>query len=272
MEPHRFLPAAKLPRKTSPLEMSQLSFSSFHPDESPDPLALERPSSSHIITEEVASVNDDDAEDLLGIGSMEFNDSHTSFIMEEGVPLPQAHRGAEGRHDDDDDASGGVSSASTSTRGSDDFSNSADRRRAQRKQRQLQVGQPETMALRRIRVLLFFVTLFVVVIGAIGMFMITQQNDINSFEQSFSSQGSMILQHVQARLLQQMEALDSLSTHISQYVVDQPNVTWPEVTLPHSASVLERYLQLMNVAILTIYPIVSVGAREQWEQYSVEAQ
>jgi hypothetical protein len=257
MEQHRSKPGSG--RKSSSMDMSQLSFPSFHHEDVPERPEMLGP----------YSVDDDiegtDAEELMCVQSMEFNDSHTSFVMEAGVPLPQA--GARG-----DDASGGVSSASTSTRFSDDFSNSADRRRANRNKRQLSVGLQEMLALRRIRVLLFFVTLFVVLLGAIGMFLITQRQDINSFEQIFASQGAMILQHVETHLQQQLEALDTLSTDITKFVVDDPNATWPWVTLPHSASLLERYLLLMNAAILTICPIVPVSLREEWELYSVQAQ
>jgi hypothetical protein len=237
------------------------TFASFHNDEGDDDVdVLQTGRMGKHGGEDGGSV--EEAE--FSGGSIVFNDSHTSFVIEDGVQLP-------GMHPTNGGSRGASSSGSTTTRSSEEFSRSADRRRAMQKKRELTVGQKETLALRRIRVLLFAVTLFIAIAGAIGMYMITQQENMVTFESSFVAQGAMVLQHFETHVLQELQALDTLSNDITALVEDR-KLTWPFVTIPESAPILERYLQLLNAAIVAIFPIVPAHLRSQWEQYSVKEQ
>jgi hypothetical protein len=209
-------------------------------------------------------------------GSMVFDDSHTSFEIDEGVELPRMddnNRPSQSQNDDGDYDSD--SSSSSSSKASTEYSTSTDRRRALRKKQEgttLSVGQKETIALRRTRSILFLFIVVIALIGAITIWMITLQSEKVTFEHDFYKLGTQVQVHVETHIKQQLQTLDTLATEVSLYVQHEANSSWPFVTISSSAPILERYLQLLIAPVVNIYPIVPANLRKQWEEYSVREQ
>jgi hypothetical protein len=171
------------------------------------------------------------------------------------------------------------SSDTSSSSGSDgsqssDYTNSIEKRRARSRKNELTVGQKETMALRRTRSTFIAFVVAIAILGAIIISAITVQKEVVTFEHDFKSIGEGIVAHIQQHLHIQFQSLDTLANDIVMLTEqDGSNSSeWPFITIPESASILERYMALLHTPMLCIYPIVHAPQRSQWEQYANEAQ
>ena len=220
------------------------------------------------------SVGSDDIKNLDPLmGSMEFDQSHNSFAVEDEVGFPGAdndeNMGGGGGGNDDLSVSSSESSASSK---SSEYTNSAEKRRAAQKKRELTIGQKETLAIRRTRSTLFCFIISIAVIATITISMVIVNKELESFERDFTIIGETIAHEIQLKINSQYQALDTLSNDIVAITEGSNSSEWPFVTVPSSSSILERYMSVIQTPLLSIYPIVQASQRTQWEQYATGTQ
>jgi hypothetical protein len=103
--------------------------------------------------------------------------------------------------------------------------------------------------------------------------MITIHREVLTFQNDFYILGTYLIQSIDMKYKDQLQSLDTFSTDITTQVGNQSApVSWPFIALHESASILERYMPLMDASILTIVPIVPATLRTEWELYSVQQQ
>jgi hypothetical protein len=250
----------------------------------------------------------DDEDDNLLMGSMEFEESQASFAVDDGVVLPgdqknrsnnqsqpytdelQMSRASAASGMSSNSSGGSSSNSSSSSSESSDYTNSVEKRRAQRKKRQLTIGDRESRVLHRTRSLLLMLIVGIAMIGSITISLITLQEQVQSFEHDFNLLSTTLLQHVQEQFQQQYQSLNTFRHEISTLVrhndsivaptttttttttTDEFPIEWPYITLRSSYAILERYLSMTNAAILQLVPIVSTSQITQWETYSTQSQ
>ena len=208
------------------------------------------------------------------MGSMEFDESQASFTIDENVLLPGMNtnneNGGSGSHDSSSSSSDSNDASSQST----EYSNSLEKRRAKQKKNEMTIGQKETLSLRRTRSTLFGLVITIGILGAIIISNITVQKEIQTFEHDFKSIGEGIVQSIQQHMHLQFQSFDTLANDIVTLANQEPpgSLGWPFITIPSSASILERYMALLHTSLVCIYPIVQASQRTQWEQYANAAQ
>eukprot|EP00522_Entomoneis_paludosa_P005525 CAMPEP_0172451200 /NCGR_PEP_ID=MMETSP1065-20121228/9326_1 /TAXON_ID=265537 /ORGANISM="Amphiprora paludosa, Strain CCMP125" /LENGTH=1301 /DNA_ID=CAMNT_0013203121 /DNA_START=227 /DNA_END=4132 /DNA_ORIENTATION=+ len=125
----------------------------------------------------------------------------------------------------------------------------------------------ETKAVHRLR-LLMIVTLFgVAMILSILVWYFLKETEQSEFEDSFQAKGTKLVSGFRGDAFQKMQALDSLSTSLTNYAA-VANLTWPLVTIQNSHEFLSPYLNLANAASLRIQPVVAARERAAWEAHT----
>ena len=125
----------------------------------------------------------------------------------------------------------------------------------------------ETKVVKRLRMLMI-IALFSVAIAisvSVGWYLGREEKD--EFEDEFAVAAAKLVGGFQDDSFQKMQALDSLSSSLTNYAVAS-NATWPFVQLHDSHSFLTPYLSLANAASIRIQPLVKPRERIQWEKHT----
>ena len=135
------------------------------------------------------------------------------------------------------------------------------------------LARQETRVVKRLRIVTFLVLVVFALLASLGVYLYTRNSEQDAFKTEFESNGLKVLGSFQEDSLRKMEALYSLSSSVTSFVLDPAhNTTWPFVTLENSGHTIDSYLSLADAAAITLLPIVPWHLRAEWETYSVANQ
>ena len=134
------------------------------------------------------------------------------------------------------------------------------------------LAKKETTALRRLRGLMLVVLIILTTAACVAVFLYTRGNEEQVFEDEFQSQGLKVVSGFQGDSFRKLETLNSLSTSLTNFALEDEDAEWPFVTIPNSAHHFQSYLSLMNAAAINLLPIVQARQRTKWEKYSIANQ
>jgi hypothetical protein len=128
------------------------------------------------------------------------------------------------------------------------------------------LGQAETKAVFRLRLVVFLVMLLAAVAVSVTIYIITSRAEAEEFESQFDGAASKIAETFQDVVHQKVAAISSLAVAIIAHGVDHSR-NWPFVTLSSFQQRSSTARKLADALFVTISPIVSDGNRKEWEDF-----
>lgn len=133
----------------------------------------------------------------------------------------------------------------------------------------MQLAKSETKNVSRSRNLLLLV-LFLAAVAVSGVVhYITRNAEKEEFETQFSESAAKLGFSVQRIVDEKLETVKSLATAFSAFVLSQPNMEWPFVTINNFQERVGPVRKLSNSLFVRLVPEVSLEQRREWETYSV---
>jgi hypothetical protein len=168
---------------------------------------------------------------------------------------------------DDDDRSNGSSSQEGDSRtgGSRSSSDGGGTVHSEMKDR---LGQAETNAVFRLRLVVFLVMLLAAFAVSVSIYLITSKAEEEEFESQFDGAASKIVETFQNVVQQKVAAISSLAVAIIAHGVDHSR-DWPFVTLSSFQQRSSTARTLSDALFVTISPMVSDEDRKEWEDFVV---
>jgi hypothetical protein len=128
------------------------------------------------------------------------------------------------------------------------------------------LGQAETNAVFRLRLLVFLVMLLAAVAVSLTIYIITSEAEQDEFESQFDGVASKVLETFNNVVQQKVSAISSLAVAIIAHGVDHSR-DWPFVTLSSFQQRSSTARKLADALFVTISPIVSEENRKEWEDF-----
>jgi len=128
------------------------------------------------------------------------------------------------------------------------------------------LGQAETNAVFRLRLLVFLVMLLAAIVVSVTIYLITSGAEQDEFESQFDGAASKIVETFQNVVHQKVAAISSLAVAIIAHGVDHSR-DWPFVTLSSFQQRSSTVRKLADALFVTISPIVSHENRKEWEDF-----
>jgi hypothetical protein len=128
------------------------------------------------------------------------------------------------------------------------------------------LGQDETNAVFRLRLLVFLVMLLAAIVVSVTIYIITSGAEQDEFEAQFDGAASQVLETFDNVVQQKISAISSLAVAIIAHGVDH-NRDWPFVTLSSFQQRSSTARKLADALFVTISPIVSDKNRKEWEDF-----
>ena len=128
------------------------------------------------------------------------------------------------------------------------------------------LGQDETNAVFRLRLLVFLVMLLAAIAVSVTIYIITSGAEQDEFEAQFDGAAGQVLETFDNVVQQKISAISSLAVAIIAHGVDH-NRDWPFVTLSSFQQRSSTARKLADALFVTISPIVSDKNRKEWEDF-----
>ena len=130
------------------------------------------------------------------------------------------------------------------------------------------LGQAETNAVFRLRLLVLLVMLLAAIVVSVTIYLMTSEAEQDDFESQFDGAASQILEAFNNVVQQKISAISSLAVAIIAHGVDHSR-DWPFVTLSSFQQRSSTARKLADALFVTISPIVSHEKRKEWEDFVV---
>jgi hypothetical protein len=130
------------------------------------------------------------------------------------------------------------------------------------------LGQAETNAVFRLRLLVFLVMLLAAIAVSVTIYFITSGAEQDEFESQFDGAASKVLETFNNVVEQKVAAISSLAVAIIAHGIDHSR-DWPFVTLSAFQQRSSTARKLADALFVTISPIVSDENRKEWEDFVV---
>jgi hypothetical protein len=132
------------------------------------------------------------------------------------------------------------------------------------------IGQEETKAVFRIKMVVMTVLLLCTTIVAASVYSHLSHTEETKFVHSFADDGKKIVDAIGVSLDKTLGVLDSLAIlFVSYSLVD--NQIWPFVTMPDFAVRMAKLLPLTDAISINVLPVVTPKNRKKWEAYTTES-
>ena len=128
------------------------------------------------------------------------------------------------------------------------------------------LGQAETNAVFRLRLLVFLVMLLAAFAVSVTIYLITSGAEQDDFESQFDGAASKVLETFHNVVQQRVAAISSLAVAIIAHGVDHSR-DWPFVTLSSFQQRSSTARKLADALFVTISPIVTHENRKEWENF-----
>jgi hypothetical protein len=128
------------------------------------------------------------------------------------------------------------------------------------------LGQAETNAVFRLRLLVFLVMLLAAIAVSFTIYIITSKAEQDEFKSQFEGAASKVLETFDNVVQQKVSAISSLAVAIIAHGVDHSR-DWPFVTLSSFQQRSSTARKLADALFVTISPIVSEENRKEWEDF-----
>jgi hypothetical protein len=128
------------------------------------------------------------------------------------------------------------------------------------------LGQAETNAVFRLRLLVFLVMLLAAIAVSVAIYIITSGAEEDEFESQFDGAASKVLETFDNVVQQKIAAISSLAVAIIAHGIDHSR-DWPFVTLSSFQQRSSTARKLADALFVTISPIVSEEHHKEWEDF-----
>jgi hypothetical protein len=130
------------------------------------------------------------------------------------------------------------------------------------------IAEKETIAVSRIKQVVFTVLMISAIGFAFAVFFWTRQAELQNFEDAFYENSDKVLEGVGTSLLTTLGAIDALLVNIVSFA-KYSNSSWPLVTVPDHAVRAAKVRSLSKAVLVSQYHFVTNDERSVWEDYSV---
>jgi hypothetical protein len=127
-------------------------------------------------------------------------------------------------------------------------------------------SKKESVAVDRLRLLVFVVILIAAVSISLTVYMITRDGENKEFESQFNGMAEQLTTTFNGIASQKIGVLGGLRVSFISHAIDHNN-TWPFVTLPNFQQRAATAKRMSNSIYLGIHPIVDDSERDDWEKY-----
>jgi hypothetical protein len=128
------------------------------------------------------------------------------------------------------------------------------------------LGQAETNAVFRLRLLVFLAMLLAAIAVSVTIYIITSKAEQHEFESQFDGAASKVLETFDSVVQQKISAISSLAVAIIAHGIDHSR-NWPFVTLSSFQQRSSTARKLADAVFVTISPFVSDENRKEWEDF-----
>jgi hypothetical protein len=128
----------------------------------------------------------------------------------------------------------------------------------------------ESTAVFRLRFLVFLAMLFAAVGVSLAVYFLTANSENEEYHAQYDGSASLIIISFKEIAGQKLAAIGSLSVAATSYARNQPNTTWPFVTLNDFQQRAANIREFSNNLYIRIIPVISEEDRPVWEDYSVK--
>lgn len=132
----------------------------------------------------------------------------------------------------------------------------------------VKIAEKETIAVSRLRQVVFTVLVISAIGFAFAVFFWTKQAELQNFEDAFYENSDKVLEGVGTSLLTTLGAIDVLLVNIVSFA-KYSNSSWPFVTVPDYAVRAAKVRSLSKAVLVSQYHSVTNDERRVWEDYSV---
>lgn len=130
------------------------------------------------------------------------------------------------------------------------------------------IAKDEDKAVIRLRLLLVLVLIGSTIGAAFATHHYVSGFETSSFEEQFQADASKVLSSIGASLDLTMAAVDTLAVTMVSYAHSSQS-NWPFVTVPDFAVRAAKIRTLSHAIFLSVYPLVTLETRFEWENYTV---
>jgi hypothetical protein len=132
--------------------------------------------------------------------------------------------------------------------------------------RKERLGQAETNAVFRLRLVVLLVLLLAATAVSVTIYIITSGAEQKEFESQFDGAASKVLETFNNVVEQKVAAISALAVAIIAHGIDHSR-SWPFVTLSSFQQRSSTARKLADALFVTISPIVSDKNRKEWEDF-----
>jgi hypothetical protein len=127
------------------------------------------------------------------------------------------------------------------------------------------IGQRETKAVFRLRLLVFLVMLLAAAAVSVTVYLITSQSEQDEFEIQFDGAAAKVLESFQNVLEQKVPAISTLAVALIAHGIDHRR-DWPLVTLSSFQQRASTVRKLSDTLFFSVCPLVTDDNRSDWEK------
>jgi hypothetical protein len=211
---------------------------------------LVSPHRRHILSLVLTKLKTGEKLNVYYIGSSDFHCCEDTMV--DGDSLSEAHSSSQ------------EGASSSKKGGSSNKSTSSDSGTVHTNKERL--GQAETNAVFRLRLLVFLVMLLAAIAVSFTIYIITSKAEQDEFESQFDGAASKVLETFDNVVQQKVSAISSLAVAIIAHGIDHSR-DWPFVTLSSFQQRSSTARKLADALFVTISPIVSEENRKEWEDF-----